>query len=48
MTPLFVAIESFPTLTLVDWGWVALASAVIFALLGPRLWRDIQGRTGKD
>lgn len=47
MTPLFVAIESFPTLTLVDWAWVGLASAVIFALLGPRLWRDIRGWTRK-
>ena len=40
--------ESFPVLSLVDWGWVGLTTLVIFALLGPRLWRDIRGWMGKE
>ncbi len=35
--------ESFPTLTPIDWAWVGLTTLVIFALLGPRLLRDIRG-----
>ena len=26
-----------------DWFFVVLASAIIFGIIGPKLWRDIQG-----
>jgi len=33
-------------MTLVEWGWVLGSTVVIFAVLGPRLWRDIQSWRG--
>lgn len=40
-----------PTLALIglndaDWFFVGLASAIIFAILGRKLWRDIRGWMG--
>ena len=29
-------------LTAPDWFFVGLASAIIFGIIGPKLWRDIQ------
>ena len=42
MAPPLAVFESITSLSPGDWAWVALASAVIMAILGPRLWRDIR------
>lgn len=36
-------IATFSAMTAADWGWVALATVVIFAILGPRMFRDVRG-----
>ena len=35
-------------MTMMDWGGVALASAIIFGILTPRLLKDIRGWFGKN
>lgn len=36
-------VEVISAMTVVDWGFVALACGIVFAILGPRMFRDIKG-----
>jgi hypothetical protein len=36
-------VEVISAMTLVDWGFVALASGIVLGILGPRMLRDIKG-----
>ena len=49
MSPILAAADPLSLdLTALEWGAVVLASAIIFAIIGKRLWRDVRGWLGQD
>jgi hypothetical protein len=36
-------VAAFTSLSVYEWGFVALASGIILGILGPRMLRDIKG-----